>query len=352
LGLAATDAEVGLAWVGHDTPSEGASIRFARLEPNLDLISSTKLEDDCGAFGVSAAVLPSGWLVGIYAHHYVVEEGRGIQYWGDEAYVHALDTQGRPTGRTTVAKLPPSEPGYIIGPVVAEQPGGGPLIAWAGDGKAVGHGLHVAVVSGDGRSVTQPIEVPIDTLVPLSAAFVQDSFYVAAGGLNNNLQLVRVARDGSSASLIDALPGEQVEHPALVQGADDLRIIYDGPLPDFSAWPPMWRRISPAGEGVSPAISLSTRSGPALGLAFGPETFAVLGRGLPGWSQPVGERGSALAVARVTADAGVVSSADEFAKVAFIRQYHAVRRGTDAVIAWLGGGPMQVDHIGIARLTP
>jgi hypothetical protein len=354
-GLAATDMEVGLAWVGHDTPSEGASIRFARLDSNFDQISSAKLEDDCGAYGVSAAALASGWLVGVYAHHYVFDEDRGTQYWGDEVYVHALDTQGRPTARTTVAKLPASQPGHVIGPVVAERPGGGPLIAWAGDGKVIGKGLHVAVVSDDGRSVTEPIEVPFVTTDTMSAAFVQDSFYVVAGepdaapdgSRSYGFQLVRVAPDGSSASVVHALPGEPITNPALVQGADDLRITYSGMPPDLSAWFTMWRRISPVGEGVSRPMIISNRPSPSLGLAFGPETFAILGRGLAGWSKPAGEKGSGLVVIRVMADGGLVSPADEFAKAALIRQFRTVRRGPDAIVGWIGGG-----HIGIARLTP
>jgi len=223
MAMAATDAEVALAWV-EPVAGQAPALRFARLSPALDLVSTTPLADEALAAAptglappLAVAPLPSGWVV--------------VGYAKPELFVHVIDATGHDIARWVLADIPDSGP-FSKTLVVAERAGGGPLVLWYGGGVARG-----AVVAADGRSATTPITLPIDWLSLPSrpgAIFNGTAFYVAfshdGGPSSRQMQLLRIAPDGTMTGMANALPGVEVMNPTLgplqIFGSDEVTVIY------------------------------------------------------------------------------------------------------------------------------
>jgi hypothetical protein len=326
LAVAATASEVALAWAAkHD--NRAPTLNFARLDSNLDVVNTTALDDPAfsaatGGFKDDVTVivkpLPSGWVVAGYA--------------APDVFVHAVDATGHGAGRITLANIPVD--GTRTAPIVAGRPSAGPLVVWVRLGV-----VRAAVVSIDGRAATAPITLPIDTAMttgPLSAAFVGDAFYVAAAVYDDvshatsaHLRLVRVPPDGSSATAIDALPGLDVSNPQIVEGADELRIVYAGRIGCVPGYHKLSQRVSPTGQALSPPVRLANHD---RGLLWGPPLAA----GADTTSLQLGFDHQSLTVLRSASDGTLTAPARAVAlgPSNTFDLARADRRGPDLVVAW------------------
>ena len=225
MAIAATDAEVGLAWAEQD-PGHAPTLHFARLSPSLDLVGATALPDAAFAAAsaglappptLAVAPLPSGWVVAGYA--------------APEIFLHAIDATGQDVGRLVIAQVPAAEAGSGL-PILAARPDGGPLLVWSRAGE-----LRAAVVAADGQSMTAPVVLATgapQVLGSPSAIYGRDAFNVAFsidGGANRRqLRLARVETDGTLTGSYDALRGTDVWNatlgPSQAFGSSDLTVVY------------------------------------------------------------------------------------------------------------------------------
>ena len=210
--IAATDTEVALAWPEVSAGQE--VLAFARLSPNLDLLSVSRVTGASPVIdrNLQIAALPTGWVVAG-----VSESDVALQTFGAD---------GQPLARTTVETLPAGMHPNLL--MLAARPGAGPLLLWADDE------LRVAMVAADGRSATAPTILTTDDIAgPLyGVAWVGDAFYVAMTLTRGNnpaqLHFKRVDATGKLVAAFDALPGVSVYNVSLVTGAQDLRVVYWG----------------------------------------------------------------------------------------------------------------------------
>ena len=338
--VAVRDAEIGLAWADRDLA--GPAVRFVRLTPNLELISTSKLDDirpDTQRTDVAVAPLPSGWIVGV----------------GNPDGVMAilLDAMGAFAARTIVDPPPIAVPGeYGRNPVVATRAGAGPLIAWRN-----GNSLRAAVIASDGRSATTPIELTFDGWIQsgsLSAVFFDDAFYVgfivSHQFVSSQLRLARVAADGTTSTTFPALAGDSVNLPSLVAGATGLSIVYEGAAPGHDGAGMVWRRISVTGEALGSRVLVGP---PERYLNFSPA--AAVGGDIvvlaSGYGAGLGFA-RALGIVRIDSRDQITRPVFDFALGPGMGSYSIVPRGRDLIVAWLGGGFSIEDRIGIAKLLP
>jgi len=326
LAIAATPSEVALAWA-EPRDNRSPTLNFARLDSNLDAVSAVVLDDPAVSVATDGfkdaptmivKPLPSGWVVAGYADR--------------DLFVHAIDAAGHGVGRITLADIPVG--GARTAPVVAGRPGAGPLIVWVRLGV-----VSAAVVSADGRTATAPITLPIDTSMmtgPLSAAFVGDAFYVAAAiyddvsqAASAHLRLVRVAADATSATAVDALPGIDVSNPQIIDGADELRIVYAGRIGCVPGYHKLSQRLSPTGQALSPPVRLADHDRGLLGaapLAAGADTTSLL----------LGFDHQSLIVVRNARD-GTLAAPARAVALGPANTFELARvdhRGADLVLAW------------------
>jgi hypothetical protein len=332
--LAASDAEVALAWLQIDA-DDRPSLRFARLSPALDLISATKIDDDTVEGGrvidlygkgtqayLSVAALPSGWLVAGWAE--------------PELFIHAIDAAGHPVARTVIghgdALLD-----QIGAPTLVSRPNAAPLLLWQ-----TGNTLHVFPVAADGRSVSPQVDIELGDEYPNSAAFTGGSVYLASYAVSDDLPRTRVRRlapDGGVLSTFDALVGLEQYGVALVDGAEDLRVVLSTKKDDAHPIVVM-QRLSTTGASVGSPVELGAHPDyeDGKGVAIGGETISLL-------------RGPGLGLARVGAAGALLTPAYPITvRVNEAPRWFAiVRRGPDAVAAWFG---VSEEGLRVARLTP
>jgi hypothetical protein len=144
------------------------------------------------------------------------------------------------------------------------------------------------------------------------------------------------------------LPGEQSQVPALVSGANELQIVYEGMVADGN-WAMFWRRLSPTGNALSPPVligGLPRYLNPSPAVAIGADTVILAG----GHTGGVGIA-SALGIARITGDGSLGTAVYEIARARPTTWYDIARRGPDVVVVWLRGD-FPNTGIGIARVTP
>src|SRR6476646_6865749 len=239
VGMAATDLEIGLLWVSPANASQGTTLDFARLGPDLTLLSSTRLENG-GVYpssgtskNLGVVPSPSGWIVA---------------GWGDAGiYVHAIDKAGVHLGRTIVSPL--GQGSLAEGPLLVAQPNGPPLIAVVYERysttKTWGE-LQVAVVRADGLSAG-PLHTlsQEDWLRPHGFTFAGDAFYAPLVDADGKIRLQRIETDGTPTTVVDALPGTHATSVAPVACNGGLCLVYGGPLPaprtDRSGY--LWQQV-------------------------------------------------------------------------------------------------------------
>jgi hypothetical protein len=320
VAMAATDSEVGLAWVEDDGAGQ-QTLGFARLSPNLVTLTSTRLRLDQGdstTSVVSVIPLPSGWaLVGLTQTVAEVE-----------IFVQSFDPSGAHASRTTLRVLPD---GVWNGPLVAERPDGGPMIAWATLTK-----LSAIILAADGRSATAPFD--ITTFDPeaahmFDAAYVGSAFHVVDAVLPNErqLRLTRIETDGRVNATVSLLPGVNAYGGMLVRGAGDLRLIYSAPpAPGTDAdETPQLQRVTATGAAMGAPVVLP--GWPKDAVAFGGDTVVLMAGGgafstFTSFLARVANDGTVAMPFRPIASGGSVGTSP---------LWDIVRRGPDALVSWV-----------------
>jgi hypothetical protein len=335
MAIAATDAEVALAWAEQDALA-APTLHFARLAPTLDLVATSAIPDAAytAAYGglavppvLAVAPLPSGWVVAGYA--------------APELFLHALDAAGQPVARLVVAQLPPAAASGGL-PILAARPDGGPLLVWSQAGE-----VRAAVVAVDGRSTTVPIVLSTASARVVgspSAIFGRDTFSVAfsveTAPNPGQLRLAQIATDGSLSGIGDALLGTEVSNatlgPSQARGSSDLTVVYQrlaDPCVTDQGLALYAQRIGFTGVPLGSPV-LVGRSGQydgwAESAAFGINDASMLLLRETSWHNTLGygwlkPQGTEFGVSAQIA----VDPSSTF------RSLHLVRRGDEAVAAWL-----------------
>jgi hypothetical protein len=343
--LTASDAEVGVAWAKVNSADlEMPGVSFARLSPNLDLLTSIDLEGrGAGAATflsypeVAVAAIPAGWIVGIWGE---------IRPGMPELFFHVIDAQGRDTGRVTVDGGPVWLGGGPSPLLLASRPGGGPLLVWKTDTE-----VRTSVIAADGRSATSPTVLPADYGVWLTgASYVGGAFYIeltSQTGLGDafeyRLFLLRIEPDGRATSRMEVLPGQLAGASSVVAGAPDLRVVYNSSRPT-SADPDQvvtyWRRLDGNGNAVSPAVELARDP---LNFGIYPLAVAVDQQTVVIFNQAGTNR---LGLVHVDGSGNVVTPARDFVAAPGFGPQAIARRGPDVVVGWLAS------PIRLARIAP
>jgi hypothetical protein len=349
MAAAATDAEVALAWA-EQQQGQAPTLHFARLSPSLDLVGATALADEAFAAAsgglappptLAVAPLPSGWVVAGYA--------------APQIFLHAIDAMGQPIGRVVIVEVPAAEAGAGV-PILAARPDGGPLVVWSRAGA-----VRAAVVAADGRSTTTSVVLSTAAAPALgspSAIFAFDAFNVAysadAGANRRQLWLARVEPDGTMTGMFDALRGTDVRSatlgPSQAFGSSDMTVVYQryaDPCVTDQGLAIYAQRISHVGipladavlvgrpgqyDGWAESSAFTNASGASLLLLREGSWHSTLN---VGWVKPQGK------------EFGVASQIAVDPTLPF-RSLSLVRRGNDAIAAWLA--PPR-PGIRIARLT-
>ncbi len=342
IGLAATDAEVGLVWLDI-TPQLTQSIGFAQLAPDLTVIRSRVLErfpepplyGDLAVGGVAVAPLPTGWVVAVAAAT-------------SEVYLHVLDARGQVVARTTVAAASLFDTANTP-PFLVPRPGGGPLIFWHTQ-----YGAHGAVIAADGRSVSAVFDFPA-TVWSGHGAWVQGAFTVVFQefAATTSVKALRVDGAGRVLSTTELLAGDFVGLVGAAAGADDLRVIFQDQMPTAPYnGIPFLQRFTATGEPLTERKMISsgdvTFGGGAHVVARGADTVLFSDAG-------------PLRYGRLTADGDLQAAAHAIAQAPYgISPAAVTSRGSDIVVVWTTVNPgwMQYApvstgmHIGMARLVP
>ena len=250
IAVAATDAEIGLAWVGTDDAGV-TGLHFTQLSPNLAALSFSRLDGNAGATAVAVAPLPSGWAVAA---------------GGDTVTLHAIGADGLPVGMTTVAATR-----SLAKPVLAARPGTGPVIVWMPDANT----LRAAFVAADGLSTAAPIDLPLDgapSEYDVGAAFVGGAVHVVTVVDLMNVRIVRIQPDGSASLIRPSLSGLRATSASLVAGAAALEIVF------YSEGRLLWGRLDAAGTPILPAVNLGNFNGytHALAIASGADSMVLI----------------------------------------------------------------------------
>jgi hypothetical protein len=182
--------------------------------------------------------------------------------------------------------------------------------------------------------------------------FAGDAFYAAAAVYDDpansgttHLRLARIARDGTAATALDALPGIDASYPQLIAAAGTgLRVVYTAKLPCGPYFGFFTQNVSVTGTALSDAVVIATSEGGwlwARPLALGGDTVVAL---LLGDSE-------ALHVRRVRPDGSLAGPVHEIARgpAPTIGFGAITRRGPDAVVGWTRHNRSGVD---LARMTP
>ena len=335
MGIAATDTEVAVAWIQQPFGTTPA-LYFSRLSAALELIGTTHFDDaklGGSLENVVLAPLASGWVAAGWAN--------------SEVFIRGIDASGRDLGRLTVDTIGVDD--LVALPTLARRRDGGPLLVWQSK-----TALRVAVISGDGRSVSAPRELPAGGTLSgwMSAVYAGGAFYVSVlvgqpfPTAAEPIRILRVEADGTPGAAVDALPGVKADSASLVEGADDLRIVYKGAIPGATSASDQglqFQRVGAAGQPLLSAPVLIPEDGYvdwAIGTAFGGDTVVMASGGTD----------TRLSVTRVGSDGTIVTPTRTVAGTpppsSFFSQGLA-RRGPDVVVAWA-----QIQKIMLARVTP
>ena len=340
--MAATDREIGLLWL---TPGDGSrltTLDFARLAPDLTLLSTTRLETGGlyaapgtrKAFGVAPS--PSGWIVA---------------GWGDAGiFIHAIDAAGTDLGRTVLTGF--AGGGSLAeGPLLVVRPDGPPLVAFVNQLFSTTDTwgeLDVAAVGADGLSFGPAQRLSQDDwLRPHGLTFAGDAFQAAVVTADGSIRVQRIETDGTPTTVVDALPGTRATSVAPVACNGGLCLVYGGILPapyhDGAGY--MWQQIDATGAGGNTVGFLAFDSVHdyqwAASLALGgSETVTVLGGAS---DNSLGVTHTSSLGAPLTFDTPIARWPD-----ARTSELGIALRGRDLLVAW--GSPLR-NRIRIARVS-
>ena len=218
-------------------------VTFERLSPTLQTLSTTRVQDPgfVSLVDVRVASLPSGWVIAWLTD--------------SELLIHTMDASGRDLGRTKV-----DNSGSAL---FASRSDGGPLIVWQ-----VGDVVKSAIIAADGRSLTTPRPLPFapphgfPSSRSTTAAYAAGAFYFVApayDAADPPMRMVRIETDGTVGTAVDVLPGAGPKQLTLVAGADDLRVVYRGPVVSGGTDSTIFfQKIAATGASASDPVALAT----------------------------------------------------------------------------------------------
>jgi hypothetical protein len=326
LAVAATADEIGLAWIS--TTAGGPELWFARLTPDLSLITKTgPIAANCPG-SIALATRPGGWELATSAYE------QGVQLF-------AIDAAGTVTGRKQIT---PSGHGATFG----ERPGATPLLAWIDD---KGSFLGTEIVSADGLSATPPVQIPmpggvVDSFV--SSVYVGGGFLVATRSYNR-IVVARVETDGSTTGTLTDPTPDEAEFPALASAGNEARLVYG----HFAGSPVTVELVRLDAQGKALASPIVVGSAPAYydiayPVAAGTDTLVVLGNYTGGV-----DLAQHLDVVRVDQAGNKLWGPRTIATdPTMLADYNAVMSGSVLVSAFIEGGTTEPSGVGAARIVP
>lgn len=322
LALAATDAEVGLAWitssgVGADGVAPQNRLHFARFRADdLSLIAET------GCFGpvdptfVALTTTPTGWIVA------------ADTYAGTE--VITLDASGAVAGASRF------HAGWHS-PLMAARPGSGPLVVydepnWSGAPAESSTQAELLAADGSVEWTTRVFD--LSSIEPQfgSAVFTGDGFLVAQR--IDGVTVARIELDGRVSAT--SMPShDATEYPQLGWTGTEARLVWA----DFGGAPTMFiARLDRSGARMGDAVEIGgagpTYFNPCPTLGDGQDAIVLLARYTGGTGL-----GRQLDVARF--DAAGRASVGPFAITQDpngARSHRLARTGGRVVAAWISGG--------------
>ena len=333
MGIGANDTQVAVAWIQQLPFGSTPALYLSRLSPTLELIGTTHIDDaklGGSLENVVIAPLASGWVAAGWAN--------------SEVFVRGIDANGGDLGRLTVDTIDAND--LLAMPMLASRPSGGPLLVWQSK-----TALKVAVVSPDGRSISTPRSLPSGGVVTGfdPAVYAGGAFYIAElvgqpfATTPQPIRIQRVEADGTPGTAVDALPGVTAWTASLVEGADDLRILYRGAVPgaaSSSNQSVQFQRLNASGQPLlsAPVVIGEAEGGWATGTAFGGDTAVVSAK-----------IEHLLSITRIGSDGTIVTPTRTVAATQFSSFFSQgfARRGPDVVIAWA-----EIQKIMLARVTP
>jgi hypothetical protein len=256
--------------------------------------------------------------------------------WAEsQLFLHAIDGAGHPVARTVVADGLAT---YNISglPIrLVPRPSSAPLLLWE-TSERNSQTLHIVPVASDGRSVMKQVDIDVGSEYFADVAAVGASVYLATGTWIDGQAGIRIrslSADGVVLSTFDAQLGFVPDYLiGVVTGADDLRVVVGTHAVIVV------QRLSSTGASLGSPIELAADvyDGPLWAILTGGETIALLS----GATLDVARGGQVGALPAPPVSISVENSPGWYA---------LVRRGPEAVAAWIGTAP---NRLQVARITP
>jgi hypothetical protein len=329
LALTASDSEIAVAWVagpgllGND-PVAG-SARLARFAPDLSLISQSDCFGPAHAHRVALARSRSGYIAA------VDDDGdTGVS-------IQSFDASGSALAPPRI--LPGAGYPALVERVNAGVVSGGPLLVWSGPPtggpSAGGLALRAALLGDDGADETAP-----STLAALIPVGHTNGVFTGAGFL---------VGPESGGALFVALDGTVTTPPISGTAGEFPALAWSGTEGTLVSLRSNWRRFDASGAAIGAAVALPKS-------IFIPSTIAMQG----GDSIVAFGTGTAtidldgeISVGRFASDGTMVTA--PFRVVVDpegLAEPRLAQRGTETVLAWVGGVHSYPGRIGLARLAP
>jgi hypothetical protein len=262
--IVANGTELGMVWVTSGVDGQG--VHFARLRPDLSLISETicltAVDRSIDDYGATLAPTASGWIVASATSYYA---GRG------NLSVIALD----PEGNIRAERHGPP----VYGVALTEREGGGPLLLYyknshVDDAAGTTPEVWGELVDDDGNATVPPFRV-FDLIDYATQAVFVDNGFLVTGERKDALQLARVELDGT-ARVVNILPPSDGASTLLSNGGEARLVHHDHSQTDGPQWD-RWQRIR--GDGVLLGAPVPLPDGPFLfsspGIMVGDRTVLV-----------------------------------------------------------------------------
>lgn len=328
LALAASDTAIALAWAAGPQGQRG--MRVSILAPDLGVTAQVGCLGTGDVAAVAIAATPSGWIA-------AAQTPAGVA-------LYPLRADGTPVGSASVI------PGAAT-PILAQQPGGGPLLVWvAGQSGAFASFLDAAASVGTTKQLFggSPITEPQYG----SAVWVGDGFLVALR-TNSGASVVHVALDGTLGASHSV--GAETEYPQLAWTGSEARLTY-GSFGGTAAVDLL--RLDATGAPIGSALTAGSTPqyyDPAPIVGVRGDSLVLL----PGYTGGTGIA-SHVDVGRFTADGKSVYAAYVLGQggVDRISQYRLAVRGPDVVAAWVSGAnwtssaSVSGSSVQVARIVP
>ncbi len=330
LALTASDTEIAVAWVAGpgllgNEPALG-SARLARFGPDLSLISQSNCFGPAHAHNIALARSRSGYIIAIDDDG---DTGVSIQ---------SFDPSGNAVGSPRV--LPGASHPALVERAVDGVVSGGPLLVWSeapsSGSTASGLAMRAELLGDDGTAETSP--TLLAAVVPVghtNGAFIGQGFVVVT--------------ESGGARLV-ALDGTITTPPISTMVGEDPGVAWSGIAGALVSFGAKWQSFDASGSAIGAPVTLPKQIFiPSTITMLGSDSIVAFGSG----DTTTIDRDGEISVGRFAADGTTVTA--PFRVVVdpeALGEPRLVRRGTEVILAWVGGLRSYPGRIGIARLSP